>query len=81
MPEFLHLLSPQEARKLLLTNLRIIRAETERIETAASLDRVAAEDLVAPHPLPEFARSTVDGYAVMAGDTYGATDSLPRTCD
>jgi molybdopterin molybdotransferase len=77
MPEFLHLLSPQEARKLLLTNLRIIRAETERIETAASLDRVAAEDLIAPHPLPEFARSTVDGYAVMAGDTYGATDSLP----
>ncbi|MFN3491009.1 MAG: gephyrin-like molybdotransferase Glp, partial [Anaerolineales bacterium] len=30
-----------------------------------------------PHPLPEFSRSTVDGYAVKSKDTFGATDSLP----
>lgn len=32
---------------------------------------------MAPHGLPEFARSTVDGYAVRARDTYGASPSLP----
>ena len=31
----------------------------------------------APHPLPGFARSTVDGYAVRAADTYGASEGLP----
>ena len=32
---------------------------------------------MAPHPLPEFTRSSVDGYAVRAQDTYGAGDSSP----
>jgi molybdopterin molybdotransferase len=31
----------------------------------------------APHELPGFARSTVDGYAVRAADTYGVSDGLP----
>ena len=31
----------------------------------------------APHPLPGFARSTVDGYAVRAADTYGVSEGLP----
>ena len=38
---------------------------------------MTAEDIIAPHPLPEFPRSTMDGYAVRARDTFGATDSLP----
>lgn len=49
----------------------------ERIATAAALDRVLAEALVSPQDLPEFPRSTVDGYAVNAADTYGATPGLP----
>jgi molybdopterin molybdotransferase len=44
---------------------------------ASSLGRILAEDIFAPHPLPEFQRSTVDGYAVRAQDTHGASDSLP----
>jgi molybdopterin molybdotransferase len=31
----------------------------------------------APHALPGFARSTVDGYAVRAADTYGTSEGLP----
>jgi molybdopterin molybdotransferase len=38
---------------------------------------VTAEDIRAPQPLPDFRRSTVDGFAVRARDTYGASDSLP----
>lgn len=42
-----------------------------------ALHRVPCEDVVAAHPLPGFARSTVDGYAVRACDTYGASEALP----
>jgi len=77
MPEFLTLLPPDEARTLLLSHLAGLKADSESIDSANALDRVVAEDVVAPHPLPEFPRSTVDGYAVCARDTFGATDSLP----
>jgi molybdopterin molybdotransferase len=42
-----------------------------------ALHRVPAAAVTAPHALPGFARSTVDGYAVRASDTYGASDGLP----
>jgi molybdopterin molybdotransferase len=42
-----------------------------------ALSRFTAADIFAPHPLPDFPRTTVDGYAVRAKDTFGASDSLP----
>ena len=54
---------------------------SERIATADALERVLAEQLVAPQDLPEFARATVDGYAVAAADTFGATPGLPAFLD
>lgn len=77
MPEFLTLLPPDEARSLLLSRLPDSISDHERIEVRYSLGRVLAEDILAPHPLPDFQRSTVDGYAVRARDTHGASDSLP----
>jgi molybdopterin molybdotransferase len=50
---------------------------TERISTSQSLGRVLAETIASPQDLPEFPRSTVDGYAVNAADAYGATPGLP----
>ena len=50
---------------------------SERIAVAGALDRILAESLTSPQDLPEFPRSTVDGYAVSAPDTYGATPGLP----
>lgn len=38
---------------------------------------MTAEPVRAPHALPGFARSTVDGYAVRAADTYGVSEGLP----
>ena len=77
MPEFLTLLPPDEAREKLLSHLSSGTVDTESIAVDLSLGRVTAEDIFAPHPLPEFSRSTVDGYAVKSKDTFGATDSLP----
>jgi len=53
------------------------RTPPETVALAAALRRVQAEPVTAPHPLPGFARSTVDGYAVRAADTYGVSEGLP----
>jgi molybdopterin molybdotransferase len=57
------------------------RTKTEPVPLAAALHRVPAEDIRAPAPLPGFVRSTVDGFAVRAADTYGASDGLPTYLD
>lgn len=49
----------------------------ETITTAAALDRILAADLRSPEQAPAFRKSTVDGFAVRAADTFGASQSLP----
>jgi molybdopterin molybdotransferase len=49
----------------------------EAIPLETSLGRVLAEDVLSPIDLPEFTRSTVDGFAVKARDTYGASERNP----
>lgn len=76
MPEFLTLLSPDEARTIFLKHhSRMLASET--LDTMHALGRVCAENIYAPHALPTFPRTTVDGYAVRAEDTYGASEALP----
>ena len=79
MPEFLTLLPPVEARDLMLSHLLHDQPiiDSEFMDVISSLGRVSAEDVRAPQPLPDFQRTTVDGYAVRASDTFGASDSLP----
>ena len=74
--EFLELMPPPDALAFFMERLTLTGA-TERIATTAALGRVLAEDIQAPFALPSFARSTVDGYAVRAADTHGASESLP----
>ena len=77
MPEFLTLLPPDEARDLLISYLPSPKIDSESMDVSSSLGRILAEDIIAPHPLPDFQRTTVDGYAVRARDTFGASDSMP----
>ena len=53
------------------------RRRQEIAATAAALGRTLAAAPTAPSDLPAFARSSMDGYAVRAGDTFGASESLP----
>src|SRR5215472_12897442 len=53
------------------------RTGTETVPLGEALRRVPGKPITAPHPLPGFARSTVDGYAVRAADTYGVSEGLP----
>jgi molybdopterin molybdotransferase len=77
MPEFLTLLPPDQARDELLSHLAASKVDSESIDIVHALSRFTAADTFAPHPLPDFPRTTVDGYAVRAKDTFGASDSLP----
>ncbi len=51
--------------------------ETEEVPIFSLLGRVLAENIVSGEAVPGFDRSTVDGYAVRACDTGGASESLP----
>ena len=53
------------------------RLEAETVDLDDALGRVAAEKIISPEDLPQFTRSTVDGFAVRAKDTFGAGESSP----
>src|SRR5256884_5328414 len=53
------------------------RTRTETVPLHLALRRVPGQPIAAPHALPGFPRSTVDGYAVRAADTYGVSEGLP----
>ena len=65
-----------EARALIDAAIRPIE-RTERSGLAGAAGRVLAEDLVAGADVPPFARAAMDGYAVRAQDTAGATRERP----
>ncbi len=76
MPEFLTLVTPGEALEILF-NVLNPEVKSEIVQTEQALGRVATEDILSPQDLPDFKRSTVDGYAVLAKDTHGAGETLP----
>jgi molybdopterin molybdotransferase len=63
----------------ILTRFGPINDEIIPIENA--LGRVLSKDISAPEDLPGFSRSSMDGYAVKAKDTFGATENLPALLD
>ncbi len=55
--------------------------DAESVPLDAALGRTPARPVIASRPLPGFARSTVDGFAVRAADTFGVSDALPGYLD
>jgi len=77
MPGFTHLLTPEEAQAQFRRAYTPRPRGTERVPLMDAFGRVLAQDAVAPEDLPEFDRSTVDGYAVRAADVATASDADP----
>ncbi|MGB3210582.1 MAG: gephyrin-like molybdotransferase Glp [Desulforhopalus sp.] len=71
------LISVDEALNILQMHLKGVRTAAEHIPLTEAFDRVLAEPVVSPEDLPAQARSTMDGYAVRAADTFGASESMP----
>jgi len=68
-----------EAFSTFLKKLKPERFESEQIPIHTASGRVTAEDIQAKNDLPPFDRSAVDGYAVKAQDTFGASQFNPKT--
>lgn len=72
----LNVLSIEEANRLLAQRF-CTSAQTEHTPLQSALFRVLAEDITAAENVPHFTRSTVDGYAVRAKDTFGCSMHTP----
>src|SRR5437867_291990 len=78
MRPFTTTISLEEARKRLHASLVAID-RTERVRLDDANGRVAARDVASPIDVPPFARSAMDGYAVIAADIAGATRTTPAS--
>lgn len=71
------MLSVAEARSRIIARLQPVAAET--VDLAAAAGRILAQPVFAPHALPPFANSAMDGYAVRAADVATASSAAPVT--
>ena len=74
---FRKLLSLDEAKQVLKQNFSPKPVGVERVSLSEAHDRVLAKDVLAPMDVPPFDRSTRDGYAVRAVNTFGADEDRP----
>ena len=65
------------ALEMLISNMPAGDPRKDSVTLEDAPGRVCAEDISSAEDLPSFARSTVDGYAVKAQDTFGATETMP----
>ena len=72
----LHVKTPEEVLALIESEFDAV-AETELVSLSAAMGRVLAQDIAATEYVPDFDRSTVDGFAVRARDTFGCSDAIP----
>jgi putative molybdopterin biosynthesis protein len=73
---FRKLLTFEEAQKA-ISSLKLAAQGTEEASLLTAHKRVLAEDVTSRMDIPPFDRSTVDGYAVKATDTFGAEENQP----
>ena len=75
MTEFFHVITADQFIERLTGFPRLSCSEVVRLDEACG--RIPIVDIIAREDLPEGARSSVDGYAVRASDTFGASGSIP----
>lgn len=75
MKEFFKVVNYQQARMYIKDYIPPARQEV--VPLALAYDRTLASEIASPEPLPAFSRSTVDGYAINARESFGCSESLP----
>lgn len=74
--DLFNVVSIKEAKDLIEKNFNV-KPIKEEVELLNSMDRVIYEDIISQINVPNFRRSTVDGYAVNSKDVAGASESMP----
>jgi molybdopterin molybdotransferase len=67
----------ESALELIFNKLSSKLPPEESLKLYESYGRILSRDLFSPEDLPNFSRSTVDGFAVSSSDTFGATEGMP----
>ncbi|WP_018085400.1 molybdopterin molybdotransferase MoeA [Desulfurispora thermophila] len=80
MTDLFQALTVEQARRELTAHLRL-PARTEEVPLPLAAGRLLAAPVRVQDDIPGFARSTVDGFAVRAADTFGASEGLPAYLD
>ena len=75
--EFFKVVSVNDARDLIKNEFGNYRMGSEEVSLVQAQGRVLSDDVVSDINVPEFDRSTVDGYAIQVEDSHGATESIP----
>ena len=76
--QFLQVLDRDEAERRFRAAIDLRPRGVDRVPLDAALGRDLAADVLAPVDVPSFDRSNVDGFAVIAEDTFGASEEVPR---
>ena len=76
--QFLEVVSAGEARQRFAQHLDLSPLPAQTVPLAGALGRVLAADIAAPLDVPPFDRSGVDGFALRAADSRGATPTAPH---
>lgn len=76
--QFLTVISRDEATERFRRHLKLEPLGFEMVALGAALGRVLADDMIAEVDVPGFDRSNVDGFALQAAGTFGATEESPR---
>ncbi len=77
--QFLQVVDRDEAERRFRAAIDATPRGAEVVTLDAALGRVLAQDVVSPVDVPSFDRSNVDGFAVVAEDTFGASEEAART--
>ena len=72
----LYVKTPEEVLALIESEFSPLE-QAEFVALSEAVGRVLAEDIAAREYVPDFDRSTVDGFAVRASDTFGCSDAIP----
>lgn len=75
--DFFNVVKVDRARELIMENFKEYKFETETVDILKSRDRVLSKNIFSIVDVPDFDRSTVDGYAIDVDDSYGASQTIP----
>ena len=73
----LNVKTPEEVLALIETEFAPLKDRVQWVPLGCAVGRVLAQDVKADEYVPDFDRSTVDGFGVRAADTFGCTDAIP----
>ncbi|AEH06223.1 molybdopterin molybdotransferase MoeA [Methanothermococcus okinawensis] len=72
------LISYNDAKNIIFNSFNeLMRYKYKVVDIRSSYNKISFEDIRAPTDLPMFDKSAMDGYAVIAEDTFGASETNP----